>query len=192
MHERRVLSEVHLLPVQFAEVTESRTSAAAIAADDHSTRFALELNPVSTFSLYRPGGTFEVSILQKFALSFTPSFELALGGGVFGEVGVRRYGSVLSGPFVGLSVLAGAFSHRCEDSSLTRQGSVYGVAGDVGYQWLTPRGFVIGLGAGIQVQRSVTDCKVGGTELEQPIVVPSVTKTVLPRLQFAIGYSWAS
>jgi hypothetical protein len=175
---------------QFADVAESRS--AASIPDAHSTRLALELNPISVVSLYRAGATFEVTISEKLALNFTPSYMLALNGGVFGEVGLRRYSSHLSGPFIGLSLLAGSFSHRCQELSSPRQGSLYGLAADVGYQWLTPRGFVISLGAGAQVQRSVTECAVDGSELEQPIVVPSVSRSgVLPRLQFAIGYSWS-
>ena len=183
--------EVDLLPIQFAEVAENRTAAAAVGDDAHAPRLALELNPISLTSLYRAGLTFEASLARHLALNVTPSYELALGGGLFGEVGIRGYTSTLSGGFVGLSLLAGSFSHQCDDSSATHQGHLYGMAGDLGYQWLTPHGVIIGLGAGIQIQRSVTECRVEGTELEQAFVVPSVSKSgVLPRLQFAIGFSW--
>ncbi|HEY4104744.1 MAG TPA: hypothetical protein VGM44_12675 [Polyangiaceae bacterium] len=182
-----------MFPVQFAEITENRAAAPDATDGSHPTGFALELDPVSLLSLYRVGATFELTLSEKLALNFTPSYELALDGGVFGEFGLRRYSSHLSGIFVGLSVLAGSFSHSCEEFRSTRQGTLYGLAGDVGYQWLSPRGVVIGLGVGAQIQRSITECKVEGTELEQPLVVPSVSTTgVLPRLQFAIGYSWSS
>ena len=158
-----------------------------------SNRVALELNPITTLSLYRPSATLEISIAHGLAVNLTPSVELALEGGVFGEVGLRRYTAVLSGFFIGVSAFAGAFSHLCEDSSVTRSATVYGAAADVGYQWVTRRGVVIGLGAGAQLQRSHTDCAVGGTEIEQALVVPSAATTgVLPRFQFAIGYAWGS
>ena len=177
-------------PFLLADITESRP---AEADNAHDGRIALELNPVSIVSLYRAGLTVEFSIPGHFALNLTPSYELALNGGLFGEVGLRRYMGLLSGAFVGISVLGGTFMHRCEDSSTTRNGNLYGLAGDIGYQWVTRHGVVIGIGAGAQIQRSITDCKVDGTELEQPVVVPSVNKTgVLPRLQFAIGYSWST
>jgi hypothetical protein len=179
-----------MFPFLLADITESRP---AEADEAQHGRIALELNPVSIVSLYRAGLTVEFSIPEHFALNLTPSYEAALNGGLFGEVGIRRYTGLLSGAFVGISVLGGAFSYRCEGSSTTRNGNVYGFAGDVGYQWVTRHRVVIGIGAGAQIQRSITDCKVDGTELEQPVVVPSVAKTgVLPRLQFSIGYSWST
>jgi hypothetical protein len=198
IHAGKVLSacacarlEINLLPIQFAEVAEARPAASAVGPD--APRFAFELNPVTITSLYRPGLTFEASLPEHLALNVTPSFELALNGGLFGEIGIRRYTSVLSGAFVGLSLLAGSFSHRCEGSSATHDGHLYGVAGDIGYQWLTPHDVVIGLGAGIQIQRSVTECGIVGTELEEPLIIPSLSKSgVLPRLQFAVGISWPS
>jgi hypothetical protein len=178
-----------LVPIQLAEISETRISHDTAASP--TSRVALELNPLSAVSLYRASATVEISFARRFALNLTPSYELALRGGAFGELGLRGYTGVLSGFFVGVSALAGSVSHQCEDSNLTRNAAIYGAAADVGYQWVTRRHVVLGLGIGAQLQRSHTDCAVDGTEIEQALVVPSVaTSGVLPRFQFAIGYAW--
>jgi hypothetical protein len=175
----------------FAEVAEERPASSVVRDDAHAPRFALELNPAASTSLYRAEFTFEASLPKHLALNVTPSYELALNGGLFGEVGIRRYTGILSGAFVGVSLFAGSFSHRCEGSAL-HQGHLYGAASDIGYQWLTPHDVIIDIGVGIQIQRSVTECAIDGTEIEQAIVIPALTKSLLPRLQFAIGFSWPS
>lgn len=123
---------------------------------------ALELNPLPVM-FGKFGGNLELALAPHHALIVSPAYFSVTNyfHGPEAELGYRFYfrERTLSGPFVGLGVLGGAFQYHADSGSCGAAGCsseepstfVLGGTFELGWQWIVDK-LVLGVGAGLAAQ----------------------------------------
>jgi hypothetical protein len=155
--------------------------------------FSLSVNPVSLFVLQRYGVNIEFLPAEHHALVLNPyysSFSLGTNDAETtytqygGEVGYHYYSGTkgANGLFAGPSVLYTKTTVKCTGCSSSGDFSYYGVAGDVGYQWIFKPGFTMGVGGGLMYINATA----GASDSDGFVRFSGV----IPRFLFKVGWSF--